>query len=118
MSENLVIKLTFPGKDGKKVPIELPVSGINKLISDLLRVAESLPQQAALEVEFQNEPDPAQATAFAITPIEDRPDHARLSIAVGAIQLQFSVPLGPLFEALKVLKAQTEPDPMSGPRLN
>lgn len=114
----LVVKLAFPGKDGKKIPVEFPVDGIEKLISDLLKVAEGLPRQASLTTEFLNDPNPPEATAFAVTPIENQPHAARLSIAIGEVRLQISVPLGPLLEALEALKQTTEPDPKSPLRPN
>jgi hypothetical protein len=118
MNSNLVIKLAFPDKSGKKVPIELPISAVRGLISELLRITASLPQAAALSDDFITDPNPILGTALAITPIEGNPGHARLSICAGAVDLQFSVPLAPLFEALKALEALTEPDPTSSSRLN
>src|SRR6266702_2535837 len=117
MSDNLVIKLEMPGKDGKKVPIELALPAVRNLISELLRIAASV-EQPDLRTDFAIDPNPVQATAFAISHIEDDMHSARVSIAAGAIDVQFSVPLGPLFEALKALQTQTEPDSTSSPRLN
>src|SRR5437660_5866285 len=106
MSENLVIKLAFPDKNGKKLPVELSMPAARKLISELLTIAVSLPQPANIQTEIASDPNPIHATAFAISPIDDDPHSARVSIGAGAIDVQFSVPLAPLFEALKVLKAQ------------
>jgi hypothetical protein len=113
---HLVVKMVFPGKDGKKIPIELPVSSIRKVVSDLLRVAAAIPQKPALVADIQNDPNPIQITAFAISPVEGSHDQARLSIGVGPADLQLSISLSDLFQAFRALETQSEPDPTSSRR--
>jgi hypothetical protein len=114
--DKLIVKLAFPGKDGQSIPVELPIDGIGKLVSDLLKVAASMPQKPSLTTDFINDPDPVAATAFGVTRIENQTRSARLSIAVGDLHLQVSVSLSDLFQALEALKRTSEPDPTSSRR--
>ena len=104
MSNKLVVKMAFPGKGGKKIPIELPITQIYQVISDLLKVSASIPQSPSLVTDIPGDTNPVLATGFQISPIDGDQHLARVSIVVGATHLHVAVPLAALMEQFAGLK--------------
>lgn len=116
--KDLVFKLQFPGPDGKPIPVQFGVEALRNLVTQILHTLASVPQPPMLEFVAPADRHPIKATGLGIGPIEGDENTARVSIVVGPTDLQFAIPLFDLMEALKLLQAQTEPDPTSLHRPN
>jgi len=109
MSKDLVFKLDFPVGNGKKIPLDLTVDALKKLMVQLLDAAASVELSSDQERTVILSDNPVLTNGLAITPLERDPAGAHVSSGIGPIDLQFAVALPLLFEALEDLKAQQNP---------
>jgi hypothetical protein len=105
MAKTFLFKLEFPGSNGKRVPVCLTVDGLRSAIAQILHAASSVELPADLERMITLNDNPILCNGLAITPLEDDPDGAHVSIGIGPIDLQFAVSRPILLEALADLTA-------------
>lgn len=118
MAEGQIIRFHLPDETGKRVAIRLSLPQARDFLNGIIQAIGAMPQEPGLEVEAPLEASPPRATGLAVTPIDGAPNLARVSIFVGAVDLQIAVPLEALMDQLDDLKRQTEPDPTSPRRPN
>jgi hypothetical protein len=118
MSDDLLFNLAISGTDGRKTPFQFTKAGLRDLIVQMLSITAQAPLKPDLERQLTLDEHPIPTNGFVVTPLEDHPDGAHVSIGIGPIDLQFAVSLPVLMEALGALKEATEPDPTSPHRPN
>jgi hypothetical protein len=108
-------RLVFMTDDGVGVPVVLAPDMLRDAISALIEAGTFVPQDPVrtFQTEAPLNENPIKVMAMSILPIEAMPDHARLTLACGLVDLQFAIPIEDLLAALETLSDATEPDPNS-----
>jgi hypothetical protein len=106
-------RLVFITDDGAGVPVVLTPDMLRDTIAALIEAGSVVPHnhQPQLTAEVTTAPNPINVSGLDISPMLDEPSAARLTLLCGMMDLQFSIPVSELFQALEALKATTEPDP-------
>jgi|SRR5450631_197873 hypothetical protein len=108
-------RLFFMTDDGVGVPVVLTPNMLRDAISALIEAGTMVPQDMVrtLTSEVPLNENPIKVTAISVSPIEALPDHVRLTLACGLVDLQFAIPVADLLTTLETLTDATEPDPDS-----
>ena len=116
-TDGSAVQIAFVDASGASVQVTLGVESLRDAISALITAGTVVPQGHTSEESFAADENPIHPQAMSISAIEAEPKNARLALACGLVDLQFSIPISDLVFALEDLKNMTELDP-NGPQLN
>jgi hypothetical protein len=111
-----IFRIKLTDADGVERAFRFDTDQLNDLIHHLIEAgreaAAADPDRELVQITTLRD-NPIRATAFGIAPAveTDGPEQARLIVRCGPLELQCSVPLDDLYEALKVLEEMTVTDP-------
>lgn len=114
-SNGSAFRLVFLADDGSGTPLVLTPDMLSNTVMALIEAGTKVPGPLAKSFtsDVPANPHPPHASGLGISPISDMPDHARLTVVSGIVNLQFALPIADLFQVLEDLRAATEPDPSS-----
>lgn len=111
VSQDGQVQLVLALSDGRQVQVQMTTDEFSDLIGQLIEARGNIQmRQLVAEVPLT---DPIHVQAIGIEPLPGSSTDAVLTIASGALRLQFALPISDLLAALEYLKRDTEPDPNS-----
>lgn len=116
-TDGSAVQVAFVANDGTSTQVVLTRDALRDAISALIEAGTVVPQDYSREEGPAIDDHPIRPRSMSISPISGEPNHARLTLVCGLVDLQFAVATDALFQVLQILKNETEPDPNS-PRLN
>jgi hypothetical protein len=103
-------RLIFMTEDGAGVPVVLTPDLLSEAISALIEAGSVIPEnhERQLITDVGTAQNPISVSGLAISPMQNEPYIARLTLLCGLVDLQFAIPISDLLGALEALKDATE----------
>lgn len=113
MPEKLLFKLSLADQTGKKTDYQFSVAQFRDLIDFMLASAAAATPNPKLKTDVKLVERPVSISGLHLSAIDGAPELARLTLLIGSLDLQFSVPLDDLMAVFERLNADTEALPKS-----